>query len=120
MGKLFPEIEERTPLLFSRIAAAVERGDFDAGVLIHEGRFVYRERELELLPQLPEVERLLRTSIEYAFTHPEASRTYIKQHAQELDDKVIDAHIALFVNGYSLSLGDEGRRAVEALTGVIP
>lgn len=36
MGKLFPEIEERTPLLFSRIAAAVERGDFDAGVLIHE------------------------------------------------------------------------------------
>lgn len=34
--------------------------------------------------------------------------------------KVIDAHIALFVNGYSLSLGDEGRRAVEALTGVIP
>ena len=67
-----------------------------------------------------EAERLLRTSIEYAFTHPEASRTYIKQHAQELDDKVIDAHIALFVNGYSLSLGDEGRRAIEALTGVIP
>ena len=65
-----------------------------------------------------EAERLLRTSIEYAFTHPEASRTYIKQHAQELDDKVIDAHIALFVNGYSLSLGDEGRRAVEALTGI--
>ena len=67
-----------------------------------------------------EAERLLRTSIEYAFTHPEASRTYIKQHAQGLDDKVIDAHIALFVNGYSLSLGDEGRRAIEALTGVIP
>ena len=148
MGKLFPEIEERTPLLFSRIAAAVERGDFDAGVLIHEGRFVYRERELELVADLGqlweqrtalplplggiavrrslpdevrhEAERLLRTSIEYAFTHPEASRTYIKQHAQELDDKVIDAHIALFVNGYSLSLGDEGRRAVEALTAVIP
>ena len=131
MGKLFPEIEERTPLLFSRIAAAVERGDFDAGVLIHEGRFVYRERELELVADLGqlwehrtalphEAERLLRTSIEYAFTHPEASRTYIKQHAQELDDKVIDAHIALFVNGYSLSLGDEGRRAIEALTGVIP
>lgn len=125
MGKLFPQIEECTPLLFSRIAAAVERGDFDAGVLIHEGRFVYRERELELVADLGqlweqrtalplplggiaarrslpdevrhEAERLLRTSIEYAFTHPEASRTYIKQHAQELDDKVIDAHIALFV-----------------------
>lgn len=52
MGKLFPQIEECTPLLFSRIAAAVERGDFDAGVLIHEGRFVYRERELELVADL--------------------------------------------------------------------
>lgn len=42
MMRLFPRITERTPLLFSQIAAAVERGDFDAGVLIHEGRFVYR------------------------------------------------------------------------------
>ena len=144
--KLFPEITEREPLLFSEIAAAVERGDFDAGVLIHEGRFVYRERNLELvadlgqlwerrtglpLPlggiaakkELPEQVRreiagLIRQSIEYAFVHPRASRTYIKAHAQELDDKVIDAHIALFVNDYSLSLGDEGRRAVGALTGI--
>ena len=65
-----------------------------------------------------QVETLIRQSIEYAFAHPEASRAYIKEHAQELDDAVIDAHIALFVNDYSLSLGDEGRRAVEALTGI--
>ena len=146
MMRLFPRITERTPLLFSQIAAAVERGDFDAGVLIHEGRFVYRQRQLELVADLgqlweqttalplplggiaakrslPEavrrqVETLIRQSIEYAFAHPEASRAYIKEHAQELDDAVIDAHIALFVNDYSLSLGDEGRRAVEALTGI--
>lgn len=145
MMRLFPQITERTPLLFSQIAAAVERGDFDAGVLIHEGRFVYLQRRLELVADLgllweqttalplplggivarrslPEgvrrqVEILIRQSIEYALAHPEASRTYIKEHAQELDDSVIDAHIALFVNQYSLSLGDEGRRAVEALTG---
>lgn len=65
-----------------------------------------------------QVETLIRQSIEYAFAHPEASRAYIKEHAQELDDAVIDAHIALFVNDYSLSLGGEGRRAVEALTGI--
>lgn len=145
MMRLFPQITERTPLLFSQIAAAVERGDFDAGVLIHEGRFVYLQRRLELVADLgllweqttalplplggivarqslPEsvrrqVEILIRQSIEYALAHPEASRTYIKEHAQELDDSVIDAHIALFVNQYSLSLGHEGRRAVEALTG---
>ena len=60
-------------------------------------------------------ERLLRRSIEYAFAHPMVSREFIKEHAQELEDEVIDKHISLFVNGYSLTLGDEGRRAVEAL-----
>lgn len=146
MMRLFPEIEERTPMLFSRIAEAVEHGEFDAGVLIHEGRFVYARRNLRLIAdlglewerrtslplplgsivasrQLPEetrlcFERVLRRSIEYAFAHPAASRPFVKAHAQELDDEVIDKHISLFVNEYSLSLGEEGRTAVEQLTGV--
>lgn len=144
--RLFPEIEQRTPMLFSDIAAAVERGEFDGGVLIHEGRFVYERRHLELvadlgleweartqlpLPlggivvrrELPEdvqqrVERVLRRSVEYAFAHPMTSREFVKQHAQELEDDVIDKHISLFVNDFSLSLGDEGRAAMEALTGL--
>lgn len=141
--RLFPEIEERVPMLFSEIAEAVERGDFDGGVLIHEGRFVYHKRNLELVADLglewearmglplplgsiiaatdmddatrQRFESLLRRSIEFAFAHPAISREFIKMHAQEIDDAVIDSHIALFVNEYSLSLGDEGRRAVEAL-----
>ena len=60
-------------------------------------------------------ERLLRKSIEYAFENPMASRAFIKEHAQELEDDVIEKHIALFVNDYSLALGDEGSRAVEEL-----
>lgn len=142
--RLFPEIEERTPMLFSEIAAAVERGDFDGGVLIHEGRFVYERRNLELVADLgleweartnlplplggivirrdvsqsvrEKVERVLRRSIEYAFAHPMESRDYVKAHAQEMEDDVIDKHIALFVNDFSLALGDEGRRAVRELT----
>lgn len=142
--KLFPEIKGRTPMLFSEIAEAVERGDFDGGVLIHEGRFVYESRNLELVADLgilweermqlplplggivakksldPEVveqfETLLRQSIEYAFANPAVSRDFIKSHAQELDDKVIDSHIALFVNHYSLDLGSEGEEAILALT----
>lgn len=144
--RLFPHISHREPMLFSEIAEAVERGDFDGGVLIHEGRFVYHRRNLELvadlgeewerqtslpLPlggivakrELPEevverVERVLRRSIEYAFEHRMASREYVKQHAQELEDEVIESHISLFVNDYSLSLGEEGRRAIELLTDV--
>ena len=133
-------------MLFSEIAAAVERGEADGGVLIHEGRFVYERRNLELVADLgleweartqlplplggivvkrnlPEdvqqrVERVLRRSIEYAFANPMTSREFVKQHAQELEDDVIDKHIALFVNDFSLSLGTEGRAAMEALTGL--
>ena len=133
-------------MLFSDIAEAVERGEFDAGVLIHEGRFVYQRRSLELVVDLglewearkalplplgsivvrrslggetiALVEEVLRESVVYAFAHREVSREYIKSHAQELEDSVIDSHITLFVNDFSLSLGGEGRRAVEELTGV--
>jgi 1,4-dihydroxy-6-naphthoate synthase len=144
--RLFPDIERRTPMLFSEIADAVARGEYDAGVLIHEGRFVYERYDLELVADLglewerrrslplplgsivarkeldaevvERVERVVRRSIEYAFRNPMISREYVKQHAQELDDRVIESHISLFVNDFSLSLGDEGRRAVAALTGV--
>ena len=143
---LFPEIESRTPRLFSEIASSVEHGEFDGGVLIHEGRFVYQRSNLELVADLgiewerrtalplplgsivasreleestiAQFEALLRESIAYAFEHPLLSRDYIKEHAQELDDAVIDSHIALFVNDFSLSLGAEGSRAVEQLTGL--
>ncbi len=144
MNRLFPHITNKSPMLFSEIAEAVARGEFDAGVLIHEGRFTYEARGLRLVADLgvewervtglplplgaivasrelsPEMisrfEELLRESIAYAFAHPTASRIYIKEHAQEMADDVIDSHIALFVNDYSLSLGEEGRRALHELT----
>ena len=141
--RLFPKIEKRTPRLFSEIAEAVEKGEYDGGVLIHEGRFVYERRNLELVADLGlewerqtslplplgiitaskalgeecirAFEALLGESIAYAFAHPTASRDFIKAHAQELEDDVIDKHIALFVNDFSLSLGAEGRHAIEEL-----
>lgn len=143
MRRLYPEVEELQPRLFSEIAEAVEEGEYDAGVLIHEGRFVYERRQLELVADLGlkwEAETglplplgaivirrdlseaykdlitdTLRRSIRYAFDHPMASRNYVKAHARELEDEVIDRHIALFVNEYSLQLGEEGKRAVKSL-----
>ncbi len=145
ISRLFPEFESRREVLFSEVATAVESGEFDAGVLIHEGRFLYEERNLELIADLGlewerktsmplplgaivmsreideerrrEFELLLRESIEYAFANPHISRGYIKEHAQEMADDVIEKHIALFVNDYSRSLGEEGRRAIELLIG---
>ena len=141
----FPQLTECRPMLFSDIAGAVERGECDAGVLIHEGRFVYERSNLCLVADLgrlweqhtglplplgaivanrslPEevrrtTESLIAESIRYAFAHPSVSRPFVKEYARELDDDVIDKHIALFVNEFTLSLGPEGRRAVERLTG---
>ena len=68
--------------------------------------------------QIAAFEQLLAESVRYAMAHPAASREFVKEHAQELEDEVIDKHIALFVNNFTISLGDEGRRAVERLTSV--
>ena len=143
LRRYFPEVEEVQQMLFSEIAAAVERGDVDAGVLIHEGRFVYERRNLELVADLGKLwesetnlplplgaiivkrelgedtiskfDKLLADSVRYAFANPLVSRDFVKQHAQELEDDVIDKHISLFVNDYTISLGEEGRKAVEKL-----
>ncbi len=147
MNRMFPQITQRVPMLFSDIAKAVKRGETDAGVLIHEGRFLYASEGLELVADLGVLweeqttlplplgviamkrtiddstqrrfEQLLAKSIEYAFSNPTASRSFIKEHAQEMQDEVIDAHINLFVNQYSLDLGREGLEAISAM-GLLP
>ncbi len=139
LQKLFPELTDRRPMLFS--------GDVDAGVLIHEGRFTYGDHGLELVAdlgaewdkatgglQLPlgaivasrtlppevvaDIEALIRSSIEYAFAYPAVSRDFIKSHAREMDDAVIDNHISLFVNANSLTLDPAARLAIRTLTGI--
>ena len=60
-------------------------------------------------------EQAIRASVQYAFDHPEASRAYVRAHSQELSDAVCDAHIALYVNAFSLDVGDDGARAIERL-----
>ncbi|MBR6655130.1 MAG: 1,4-dihydroxy-6-naphthoate synthase [Alistipes sp.] len=143
--RYFPDVEEVRQMLFSDIAEAVERGDVDAGVLIHEGRFVYERRNLCLVADLGKLwesetglplplgaiiakrelgenviskfDNLLAESVRFAFANPQVSRNFVKEHAQELEDDVIEKHISLFVNDYTLSLGEEGRCAVERLLG---
>lgn len=146
LRKFFPQFADITPVLFSEIAAKVASGKFDAGVLIHEGRFTYKEKGLALVADLgrlweenvamplplggivasrslpagvtAQVEDVLRRSVRYALDNPEASRSFVRAHAQEMDDAVMRSHIALFVNDYSVSLGPEGKNAVSLLTGL--
>lgn len=135
--------EDLLVLPFDQVMPALKRGEAEAGVIIHESRFTYREAGFHEVVDLGAwweedsglpiplggilarrdlgietiqlVDRAIRASLEYARLHPQEPRTYIKDHAQELDDQVIDAHIDLYVNDFSLDLGEEGIAAVETL-----
>lgn len=144
--RLFPALADRTPVLFSEIAERIAAGEFDVGVLIHEGRFTYAAKGLKMVADLgaeweratglplplgaivvsrrlpertqAELNHMLRRSIWHAFQYPEESYRFVQSHAQELSRRVLADHIALFVNDYSVDLGAEGRRAVAELTGI--
>lgn len=114
-----------------------------AGLIIHESRFTFQNYGLSKLLDLgawweaetglplplgailvrrdlaPELQWALnnavRDSLEYAYAHPDASMAYIRQHALEMSDEVMWAHINLYVNPFSLDVGPEGERAVKEL-----
>jgi 1,4-dihydroxy-6-naphthoate synthase len=133
------------PMPFSQIMAAVSNGEVDAGLVIHEGRFTFKNYDLtqildlgqwwesatgQLIPlggivarralgpkTISIIESLIAESIQYSQANPAESLDYIKRHSQELDDSVIRQHITLYVNEYSIDLGSKGRDGlVELLT----
>ncbi|MDR3188352.1 MAG: 1,4-dihydroxy-6-naphthoate synthase [Prevotellaceae bacterium] len=139
----FPQVSRLSEKLFSDIPQEILQGNADAGVLIHESRFTYRQQGLHLLADLGQeweqrsglpiplgcicigksvdsgqqqaFGRTLRRSVDYALQNPYESRTFVRRYARELSDEVIDKHIAMFVNCYTQSLGGEGRKAVATL-----
>jgi 1,4-dihydroxy-6-naphthoate synthase len=128
---------------FDRIVESVERGRVDAGVIIHESRFTLADHDLEVVEDLgayweeetglplplggivyqrslgrkclEALDRAVSESARYALAHPEASAAFVAEHAQEMSPEVVRAHIALYVNDFTVSLGDEGREAVHVL-----
>jgi 1,4-dihydroxy-6-naphthoate synthase len=65
-----------------------------------------------------ELDRLIRDSVGYAEAYYPDLSDYVTRHAQEMQESVMRQHIDLYVNQFSLSLGEEGRRAVETLVRV--
>ena len=61
------------------------------------------------------VEQAIRASVQYAFDHPDASRDYVRAHAQEMSPEVCAQHIALYVNAFSLDVGERGAQAIARL-----
>jgi 1,4-dihydroxy-6-naphthoate synthase len=138
-----PGLQSVHTMPFDRIMPAVSRGEFDAGVIIHEGRFTYPDYGLHMLCDLgawweretghpvplgciaarrslapgmiARLERTIRSSLLHARAHPDEARGYIRSHAQETDEQVIARHIELYVNHFTEDYGDEGRAAIACL-----
>ena len=142
----WPGASRKREYLFSDIPEAVMSGEVDAGLIIHETRFTYESLGLrkvadtgeywEKMTGMPvplggivvnrgvnediagKVSRSIRRSIEYARADPSASVDFIRRHASEIDSAVTKEHISLYVNDFSISLGQEGKAAIERLYSV--
>lgn len=143
LGLYAPKVRERVVMPFDTILGAVETGEVDAGVVIHESRFTYQKRGLRRLADLGEwwerstgfpiplggivvrrdlgtdvaswVDSAVRRSLDHARSDPRASTAYIRRHAQEMDPDVCREHIALYVNDFSHDYGSEGEAAIRHL-----
>jgi 1,4-dihydroxy-6-naphthoate synthase len=138
-----PSITNIAVMTFDRIMDAVQAGNAAAGLIIHESRFTYPRYKLEKLLDLGEwwekhsglpiplggilgkrslggetllkVEQGIRESLHYANSHADEVLNYCRQHSQEMEDTVMKSHIDLYVNDFSLDLGQEGLAAVRRL-----
>lgn len=128
---------------FNEIMKSVKDGEVDAGLIIHESRFTYPSYGLKQIMDLGEwweketglpiplgciiakrnlgnelinrIENLIKESVLYAMSRRDEPVKYIKEHSQELEGSVIEAHINLYVNDYSIDIGKDGIKAVQML-----
>lgn len=131
-------------VVFSEIMPRLEAGTADFGVCIHEGRFTWQDRGLALVEDLggrwesetslplplggilarrrlpadviATVQRVIYDSLQFALADRSAPLPTMRAWAQEFDDRVLMQHVDLYVNQWTLDLGDLGRRALEDLS----
>jgi 1,4-dihydroxy-6-naphthoate synthase len=143
LGIAYPQLQNKEEMVFSEIESALLEDKIDLGLIIHENRFTYQDKGLNKIIDLGDywekltgcaiplggivinrninrevqlkVNRLIRQSVEYAFANPKSCVEFIRQHAQEMDEAVMFKHIDLYVNKYSIDLGDEGKKAIDTL-----
>ena len=139
----FPLVKKKQFLVFNEIEDAVLSGKADAGVIIHENRFTYQDRGLVKLMDLGEfwekktdapiplggiivrkefdksvqqkLERLIKKSLEYSFNHYPVISDFVSSHSEEMSEDVMRKHINLYVNDFSVDLGEKGKAAVNKL-----
>jgi len=139
----YPEALNKKFMIFSAIEDAVVKEEADLGVIIHENRFTYQRKGLHEVIDLGEyweektnmpiplggiainqsvkrstalkVNKLIKKSLEFAFSNYPLITDYVKQHSQEMSEDVMRQHIDLYVNDYSSDLGEGGKKAIRSL-----
>ena len=139
----YPAATNKQFLLFSEIEDAVVNEKTGLGVIIHENRFTYQQKGLHKVTDLGEfweqkmnvpiplggiaikrsidkkistqIDQLIKKSLQYAFAHYPLITEYVKEHSQAMSEEVMRRHIDLYVNNYSLDLGEDGKKAIEVL-----
>lgn len=139
----YPEAKNKKHMIFSAIEDSVLNEQTELGVIIHENRFTYQQKGLHKVTDLGEywegkmkapiplggiaikrsidketslkIDKLIRKSIEFAFSNYPLITEYVKQHSQEMSEDVMRQHIELYVNNFSIDLGIDGKQAIETL-----
>ena len=141
--RLYAEGFEAIPIDFDKIMPAVQNGEVDAGLLIHEGQVTYSDEGLVKLLDLGEawgqdtglpiplgldmvrrdlgeemavlMAESLRDSIQYAFDHEDEALDYAIKFSRGIERETCRRFVRMYVNDDTLDMGEEGKRALEIL-----
>lgn len=139
----YPGAVKKISMLFSEIEEAVLTCKTDLGVIIHENRFTYQQKGLIKIKDLgsywedkmkvpiplggiaikksfdnatcKKINNLIRESVEYAFKKYPVISNYVKKHSSAMEEDVMRQHIDLYVNNFSINLGNDGKNAIRKL-----
>jgi 1,4-dihydroxy-6-naphthoate synthase len=139
----FPQSKLKRFMVFSQIEEEILNGKVDAGVIIHENRFTYQDKGLVKLLDLGEfweemthmpiplggivarkslgydvinkLNRIMHRSVQYSMHHRQEVMPFVRANAKEMSEDVMLKHINLFVNDFTLQLGQEGTSAISTL-----
>jgi len=140
----YPQTTRVEQVVFSEIMPKLQRQEADFGVCIHEGRFTWKQQGLGLVEDLgtrweaetscpvplggivaqrrlapatiASVQAVIRDSLDYALADPSSTFVTMRKYAQEFDEDVLMQHVDLYVNEWTLDLGQRGRDALETLS----
>ncbi len=142
LNRLLPPPKEKLFCLYHEVAALINAGVVDCGLIIHESRFTFAQAGLHEIvdlgslwhqqtelplplgglalsrshPKAPIIS-ILKASLAAAHRSPEKALPFILHHSQEKDPHIVLQHIATYVTDETAQLSPRGQQAIHTLLG---